>query len=128
MNHSSERQSPLGSIAFSRHCSMRWVLVKVPFFSTWEAPGRKKTSVPIPSVFSSPVSISGESYQKAAVSISAKSRTTSQSRLARAKRCSLLLELPTAGFSPMTKKPLHQPSIIPMTAGYMEWSPVRRGR
>jgi hypothetical protein len=71
----------------------------------WAAAGMKKTSVPISSVFSSPVSISGESYQNAAVSVSEKSRTTSQSRLARANRCSLLLELPTAGFSPITKKP-----------------------
>ena len=45
MNHSSERQSPRGSTACSRHCSRRCVLVKVPFFSTWVAAGRKKTSV-----------------------------------------------------------------------------------
>jgi hypothetical protein len=34
-----------GSTAFSRHCSIRWVWVKVPSFSTCEAAGKKKTSV-----------------------------------------------------------------------------------
>ena len=38
-------QSPGGSTAFSRHCSIRWVWVKVPSFSTCEAAGRKNTSV-----------------------------------------------------------------------------------
>ena len=80
MNHSSERQSPRGSTACSRHCSRRWVLVKVPFFSTCEAPGIRKTSVAMSAVATSPLSISGASYQKAAVSISTRSRTTSQSR------------------------------------------------
>jgi len=50
MNHSSERQSPRGSTACSRHCSRRWVLVKVPSFSVWAAAGRKKISVPMSSV------------------------------------------------------------------------------
>ena len=86
MNHSSERQSPGGSTACSRHCSRRWVLVKVPFFSTWVAAGRKKTSVAMSAGATSPVSISGASCQKAAVSISTRSRTTSQSRLRRAAR------------------------------------------
>src|SRR5438445_335050 len=46
----------------------------------------KKTSVGISSVLSSPDSISGLSYQKAALSISTRSRTTSQSSFARPRR------------------------------------------
>ena len=61
MNHSSERQSSGGSIALRCHCSRRWVLVNEPSFSVWAAAGMKNTSVPISSVLSSPVSISGES-------------------------------------------------------------------
>ena len=51
------------------HCSIRWVWVNVPPFSTCEAAGKKNTSVSISSVFSSPVSISGASFQKVADSI-----------------------------------------------------------
>jgi hypothetical protein len=76
------------------------VFVNEPSFSVCAAAGRKKISVPISSVFSSPDSISGLSYQKAADSISARSRTTSQSSLASARRWSFECELPTAGFSP----------------------------
>jgi hypothetical protein len=112
MNHSSERQSPLGSSAFSRHWSSRWVLVNDPAFSTWEAAGRKNTSVPMSSVTSSPVSISGASFQKLADSISTRSRTTSQSSLANALRCSPELADPTAGFSPSRKNPFTVPSSM----------------
>jgi hypothetical protein len=55
-------------------------------------------TVPMSSGRVSPVSISGESYQKAAVSISLVSRTTSQSRFASARRCSEELAEPTTGF------------------------------
>ena len=96
-------QSPGGSTALSRHCSIRWVWVKVPAFSVWAAAGRKKISVPISSVTSSPVSISGPFFQKVADSIICRSRTTSQSRLARPSRCILPLAEPTAGFSPTRK-------------------------
>ena len=81
------------------------MFVKDPSFSTWVAAGRKKTSVGICSVTSSPVSISGPSYQNAALSISVKSRTTSQSSFAIASRWSREFELPTAGFSPSTSSP-----------------------
>ena len=112
MNHRSERQSSLGSSAFSRHWSSRWVLVKEPSFSTCEAAGRKNTSVAMSSVASSPDSISGASYQKLADSISTRSRTTSQSSLAMARRWSRQLDDPTAGFSPSRKKPRTLPSAM----------------
>src|SRR5699024_12039677 len=66
---------------------MRWVCVKVPAFSTCVAAGKRKTSVPISSVFNSPVLISGESYQNDAVSISWKSRTTNHFSDASPRRC-----------------------------------------
>ena len=47
------------------------------------------------------------------VSISTRSRTTSQSSFASASRCSRALAEPTAGFSPITKKPLTSPSSMP---------------
>ena len=81
------------------------MFVNVPAFSVWFAHGRKKTSVPMSSVASSPVSISGPSFQNVAVSIICMSRTTSHSRLARPRRCILPLACPTAGFSPTTKYP-----------------------
>jgi hypothetical protein len=87
-------------------------LVKAPFFSVCAAAGMKKTSVPTSSGTSSPDSTSGESCQKVAVSIIEKSRTTSQSSLAMASRCSLLLADPTAGFWPAHTKPRTPPSSI----------------
>jgi hypothetical protein len=77
--------------------------VKVPSFSACEAAGTKKTSVPIVSGASSPVSISGASYQKLADSISCRSRTTSHSRLASPRRFMRAFGCPTAGFSPTRK-------------------------
>ena len=76
------------------------MFVNEPSFSTCAAAGRKKTSVGISSVFSSPDSISGLSYQKDAVSISTRSRTTSQSSFASARRFARPFADPTAGFSP----------------------------
>ncbi len=110
MNHSSLRASPAGFTAAWCHCSIRWVLVKLPFFSVCAAAGRKNTSVPMSSVISSPVSISGPSFQNVADSISEKSRTTSQSSLAMPSRCSFPLADPTAGFSPSRKYPLQSPA------------------
>ena len=52
-----------------RHCSIRWVWVNVPAFSTCVAAGKKNTSVSMSSVRSSPVAISGPSFQKVADSI-----------------------------------------------------------
>ena len=63
------------------------MLVKVPSFSVWAAAGSRNTSVPMSAVRSSPVSISGALYQNDAVSVSTRSRTTSQSSLAMALRC-----------------------------------------
>ncbi len=79
------------------------MLVKVPSFSTWLAAGRKNTSVAMSSVRASPVSSSGPSFQNVAVSTRVRSRTTSQSRLARPRRWARPPEEPTAGFSPTTK-------------------------
>ena len=93
------------------------MLVKVPSFSVCAAAGRKNTSVPISSVRSSPVSISGPSYQNEALSISWKSRTTSQSSFAIASRCRRELPEPTAGFSPSTKKPFTLPSRMSIIVG-----------
>jgi hypothetical protein len=78
-------------------------LVKLPSFSVCAAAGRKNTSVPMSSVRSSPVSISGPSAQKVADSMREKSRTTNQSRFDSPNRCSLALAEPTAGFSPTRK-------------------------
>ena len=77
MNHSSERASPGGSSALSRHCTRRCVLVKQPSFSACEAAGNRNTSVWMSCGRSSPAATSGESRQNVADSVSARSRTTS---------------------------------------------------
>ena len=79
------------------------MLVKLPSFSVCAAAGRKNTSVPMSCVRSSPVSISGPSFHQVALSISEKSRTTSQSRFAMPSRCIFAFAEPTAGFSPNRK-------------------------
>ncbi len=103
MNHRSLRASPAGSTAAWCHWSQRLVLVNEPDFSVWAAAGRKKTSVPMSRVRSSPVSISGPSRHHVADSMREKSRTTSQSRAAMPSRCIRVLADPTAGFSPIRK-------------------------
>ena len=117
MNHRSERQSPAGSTACSRHCNRRWVFVNVPAFSTCVAAGSRNTSVPMSSVRRSPVSISGLSRQNEAVSTSTRSRTTSHFRPASALRFRRPLTAPTVGFWPMTKKPSTSPSSMPWSVG-----------
>ena len=82
---------------------MRCVWVNVPSFSVCVAAGKKKTSVAMSSVFSSPDSISGPSFQNVADSIICRSRTTSHLSLARPSRCSLPWAEPTAGFCPSRK-------------------------
>ena len=104
------------------------MFVNDPSFSTWDEAGRKKTSVGISSVFSSPLSISGESYQNAAVSTSTRSRTTSQSSFASPSRCSFPFAEPTAGFSPAIRYPLTFPSSIWVNVQYSEWSSSIFGR
>ena len=74
--------------------------------------GEKKTSVSMPSGFSSPLRTSGESYQKEAVSVSTISRTTSHFSLAKALRSRPEFGAPTAGFCPMTNRPSTFPSAI----------------
>ena len=128
MNHSSERQSPGGSSALSRHCSRRWVFVKVPSFSMCEAAGMRKTSVRMSSVRSSPLRTSGPSRQNVALSISARSRTTSQRRFASARRWSPACWEPTAGFCPMRNSPSRPPSKARSIVGKCEWLPVIFGR
>ena len=96
------------------HCSIRWVWVKLPSFSVWAAAGKRKTSVPMSSVLSSPVAISGPSFQNVADSMAWKSRTTSHLSLAIPSRCSLPWADPTAGFWPTTKNPSTLPSFISM--------------
>ena len=103
MNHRSLRASPAGGTASWCHCSIRWVLVKLPDFSVCAAAGRKNTSVLMSCVRSSPVSISGPFCHQVALSIIAMSRTTSQSRLAMPSRCMRVLAEPTAGFWPYRK-------------------------
>ena len=128
MNHSSERASPGGSSALSRHCSSRCVFVNVPSFSTCEAAGIRKTSVSMSSVRSSPDATSGASRQNVAVSISARSRTTSHFSCASARRCSPACCEPTAGFWPITNRPSSPPSSARSIVGKCEWLPVIFGR
>ncbi len=128
MNHSSERASPGGSSALSRHCTRRWVLVNVPSFSTWLAAGMRKTSVWMSCVFSSPDVTSGESRQKVALSISARSRTTSHFRLASARRCRPACWEPTAGFWPMRNSPSRPPSSARSIVAKCTWLPEILGR
>ena len=123
MNHSSERASPGGSSALSRHCSSRWVLVNVPAFSRCDAAGIRKTSVWMSSVRSSPDWISGPSRQNVAVSISARSRTTSHFISASARRCSPECCEPAAGFCPITNIPSSPPSSARSIVAKCEWLP-----
>ena len=79
------------------------MLVNVPSFSTCAAAGKKNTSVRHSAGTISPLSTSGASFQNVALSIMARSRTTSQSRLAIASRCSRPCTEPIAGFCPSRK-------------------------
>jgi len=81
----------------------------------------------IPEALSSPDRISGELRQKAAVSVSKKSRTTIQSSFARALRWKRAFCPPTAGFCPINRNPLIFPAAMSMNIGMWEWSPVILG-
>ena len=85
------------------HCSRRCVFVNVPSFSVCAAHGKKKTSVAMSSGRTSPRSISGACRQNSAVSVGAKSRTTTHSAPRSPLRCSAPCMDPTVGFSPITK-------------------------
>ena len=99
------------------------MFVKVPAFSTWEAAGIRKTSVPMSSVRSSPDLTSGASFQNDADSISARSRTTSHFSEASARRCRPACWEPTAGFWPITNMPSRPPSSARSVVGKCEWLP-----
>ena len=71
--------------------------------------------------------ISGAVRQKSAVSVNAKSRTTSHSRLRSPSRWSAPLEEPTAGFSPITKYLRTLPCAMSATVVMCEWSPLTAG-
>src|SRR4051812_42683063 len=66
--------------------------------------------------------------QKLAVSVMAKSRTTSHSSLAKPRCTSSEFTAPTTGFCPNTNLPLTTPSTIARVIGICEWSPVSLGR
>ena len=129
MNHRSERQSPGGSTAFSRHCSSRWVFVNEPSFSVCAAAGRKKTSVPMSSVRARRTRSPGVVPERRRLDLD-RCRARRASRGSPAP-CAAARELalPTAGFCADEKKPLHVPSIIALEhRGSTEWSPSMRGR
>ena len=127
MNQTSERQSPGGSAALWWNFTSRWVLVKVPSASPTWAEGKKKTSVLISPGTSSPRSTSGLVRQKAAVSVSRLSLTTSQSSFASAVRWKIAFWPPTAGFWPIANMPRTRPSAMAIIIGMWEWSPWMRG-
>ena len=123
----SERASPGGSTALWWNLIRRWVLVKVPSISATWAEGKKKTSVWMSSVRIEPSTTSGALYQKAAVSVSKLSLTTSQSSLPSAARWKRAFWPPTAGFCPMANMPRTRPSLMAIIIGMWEWSPEMRG-
>jgi hypothetical protein len=128
LNQSSDRASPGGSSALSRHCSRRWVWVNVPSFSMCVAAGRRNTSVWMSSVRISPLRTSGPSFQNRALSISPKSRTTSHLSFDIARRCRPACIDPAAGFWPMRKNPSTPPSSIRSIVAKWACTPVSRGR
>ena len=103
MNHRSLRASPAGSTASWCHCSIRWVLVKLPFFSVCAAAGRKNTSVPMSCVRISPVSISGPFCQKRGALDHDQVPDHQPVQVGQASRCIRPLAEPTAGFWPNRK-------------------------
>ena len=89
------------------------VLVMEPSFSAAGAPGRRNTSV-WTVLGSTDWSFSWTAFclQKADVSVSNRSCTTSHSSLAKPFRPMLALGLSTAGFCPMQMNPLTLPSFM----------------
>jgi hypothetical protein len=71
---------------------------------------------------------SGLSFQKLAVSVSYRSRTTSHFSFANARRWNEAFWPPTAGFWPMAKKPSMLPFDISTNIGMWLWSPTVFGR
>ncbi len=95
---------PGGFTAACRHCTMPPELRMVPFFSMKNAAGRRMTSVAI--VFGS----TPGRFQKAAVSVSQISWTTSVSSLAIASKVSVRLGTVTAGFWPTIQRTFSFPA------------------
>ena len=106
MKCSSERASPGGSSALSRHCSSRCVFVKWPSFSTCPARGHQEDLGG--DVLRSAARPSGSpaSPPEAAPSRCRRGRARrATSCSASARRCSPACIEPTAGFWPMTNMP-----------------------
>jgi hypothetical protein len=120
------REVEQGPVAGIRR--VREALTDLLAFSVWLAAGRKKTSVSISSVFSSPDSISGPSFHHVADSMREKSRTTSHLRWLIAMRCMRPFADPTAGFCPRMKKPSTLSASIRSAVWYVPWAPLIRGR
>ena len=104
------------------------MLVKVPSISATWAEGKKKTSVWMSSVRIEPSATSGALYQKAAVSVSKLSLTTSQSSLRqrRALEARVLADR-RPGSGPWRTCPCTRPSAMATIIGMWEWSPEMRG-
>ena len=104
MNHRSLRASPAASTALWCHCSSPLgvgeaaVLLGVRGGGEEEDLGADVLRSQLAATRSP-----GRPSTRSALSISEKSRTTSQSRLAMPSRCILALAEPTAGFSPIRK-------------------------
>ncbi len=101
---------------------MRCVLVKLPSYSAIWVEGKKKISVLMSAMFTSPFFTSGARYQWVAVSVSQLSFTTSQSSWRSARRVAVPFS-DVAGFCPTTTMPLILPSAIAAKQAMWEWSP-----
>ena len=88
------------------------MFVKAPSFSACPAAGKKNTSVSISSVFSSPRSISAESRQNLAGSVSTISRMTNHFSFAIDFLCKREFGAPTAEFCPIKNIPSIFPSAM----------------
>src|SRR5882762_10633184 len=90
---------------------MRCVLVKLPSYSAICVEGKKKISVLMSAIFTSPLFTSGPRYQCVAVSVSQLSLTTSQSSWRIASRVAVPLS-EVAGFWPTQHIPFTLPSTM----------------
>src|SRR2546430_4025730 len=101
---------------------MRCVFVKLPSYSAICVDGKKKTSVWLSSILTSPRFTSGPRYQCVAVSVSQLSLTTSQLSCRNAPRVAPPLS-EVAGFWPTHTIPLTLPSAMAANEAMCEWSP-----
>src|SRR5439155_6630860 len=121
-NQLSVRQSPGALAAKECHCSIRCVLVKLPSYSAIWVEGKKKTSVLMSLILTSPLFTSGARYQYVAVSVSQLSFTTTQSSCRSARRVAPPLS-EVAGFCPTQHIALTLPSAMAAKLAMWEWSP-----